>query len=292
MTIRKPAVAGQFYPAQTAELKNMVAELLKKAQEQEGEKISKLAKLRLYGLIVPHAGYVYSGLAMASAYLLLEKKKFDTYIMLGTNHTGLASDIAISMQDFETPLGISKNDTEFSKALLHTLDTTSNEHAHAYEHSIEVELPFLQYLSPEARIVPIIVATHEHGLLKKIAETISLVAEQMKRKICIIASSDFTHYGLAYGFVPFGPNALDAQEKIKELDMKAVKAIEKLNSRLFLEQARNTMICGSAPIALAIEVCKLFGASHAELLSYYTSASVIPDTWASVSYASLAFLQS
>ncbi len=292
MAIRKPAVAGQFYPAQPAELKSVVAELLKKAQEQEGEKISKLTKAQLYGLVVPHAGYVYSGLAMATAYLLLEKKKFDTHIMLGTNHTGLASDIAISMQDFETPLGISKNDSEFSKALLLALHTTSKEAAHAYEHSIEVQLPFLYYLNPEARVVPIIVASHETGLLKKIAETIISVAEQMKRKICVIASSDFTHYGLAYGFVPFGPNPLDVQEKIRELDMKAVEAIEKLNSKLFLEQARNTTICGSAPIALAIEVCKLLGASCAKLLTYYTSASIIPDAGASVSYASLAFLQS
>ena len=311
--MRKAIVAGQFYEADSKKLKNELKSLF--------DQTKKISVKGAVGLIVPHAGYFYSGKAAALAYQSLQNK-FDTFVILGPNHSGLGD--SISLEDFETPLGIAKNDAEFSKELLNFGILERNENAHKYEHSIEVQLPFLQYLfgkikkssrdfrmqeiqqnSPaqkikndfrvlrnenisDIKIVPIILGNIDYEKCKEIAEAIEKIAKKLKRKICVIASSDFTHYGESYGFIPFSGTEEEIKKKMYDLDKKAISFIEKLDGKEFFNFSQQITICGRIPITILTEYCKLLKKkAKAKLLVYYTSGDIVQDYSTAVGYASV-----
>jgi hypothetical protein len=271
--VRRGVASGQFYPEDPELLKQLLRDLFSKAN---------IKSQKNFGFIAPHAGYIYSGLTAAISFKNLQKA--DTYIIIGTNHhTPINS---ISTDDFETPLGTAKNDKRFSEILLKNKIFTKDEQR--FEHSIEVQLPFLQYLDKNAKIVPILASTRKIEELKEIARLITDTAKKLKRKIRVIASSDFTHYGYSYEFVPF--TAAEAKTKIEELDKKAIKSILILDSKGFLEKAEDTTICGQAAIAAAIETCKILGSKKAILLKYTNSAKISGSYDNVVSYASVIFV--
>jgi len=277
---RKPVFAGQFYPAGKEELRNQIEECFLSGFGPGKMPVNEKKK-QVLGVISPHAGYQFSGAAAAFSYReIAESSKADAYVMLGLSHSGLQS--CVSLQDWETPLGVSKNDAKFGK-MLGKLGIPVNEEAHSTEHSIEVQLPFLQFVYPDAKIVPVI-ASHDMDF-KKIASAIKKTAEKLKRKIIIIASSDFTHYGPAYGYVPFSE---DAKKNMYELDKGAIDAIKSLDSGKFISYLQKTgaTICGQMPIAVLMEAIK---AKKARLLKYYTSGDVMGDYANAVGYASIVF---
>ncbi len=291
--MRKPIVSGQFYSATREELDK---EIKKAFEHHLGPGMPKvpLKQERIYGAIVPHAGYVFSGACATFVYkefAELNKKIFpDTFIILGPNHSGYGGALSLSFDNFETPFGIVKNDTELGKEILQEtshLGLQENEEAHKHEHSIEVQLPFLQFISKivkkEFKIVPIVISTLEYDKLVALASKIASICKN--KNVCVIASSDFTHYGNNYGFMPFPVE--EARTKIKELDRKAIDCILKLNSKNFYEQAVKTTICGTGAIVVALEICKKIGAKKAELLKYYTSAEISKDYSNAVGYASI-----
>jgi len=270
---RKPAVSSQFYPDKAEELKKQLKSFFSKLRGRSQKN---------FGFIAPHAGYVYSG--QAAAYSFKNLQKADTYIILGTNHYSTGN--LIATDDFETPLGILKNDVKFSELLLNNKIFKKDEQK--FEHSIEVQLPFLQYYNNNARIVPILVTARDINEIKKIAELITDAAKQLKRKIYIIASSDFTHYGYSYEFVPFPAD--EAKKKIEEIDRKAIISIEKMDAKGFLKAAEKTTICGQGAIAAAIAACRILGAKKAILLKYSNSAEISGSYDNAVSYASILFV--
>ena len=212
-----------------------------------------------------------------------ESKLPDVFIILGLSHSGHGS--CISLEDWETPLGIVKNDKDFGKALMKNTGLKQDEMAHNQEHSIEVQLPFLQFISEDKlKIMPIIaspdVAYDE--LAKNIAKTI----KEENKKACIIASSDFTHYGVNYGYFPFQNNVKD---NLYDLDNKAIKHIKELDAYRFLDYTEQTgaTICGKFPIAVMLDTCKSLGGKNAKLLKYYTSGDIIKDYSSAVGYASI-----
>ncbi|MCK4670575.1 MAG: AmmeMemoRadiSam system protein B [Nanoarchaeota archaeon] len=263
--VREPIVAGQFY--EDARLKEQLEECF------AGVDVSENRKLK--ACISPHAGYVFSGKCAAHSFSNMPKA--DTYVVLGLSHEGHAN--SVSHVDWKTPLGVLKNDTEFSQKL----NIVNNELSHNHEHSIEVQLPFLQHVHPDAKIVPIIVSDHSG-----VAKEIDRVTRELGRKIIIIASSDFTHYGPSYNYMPFKENV---KENLYKLDKEAIDFILKFDVKGFLGYVDKTgaTICGKEPIAALLEYCRLVGIGKAKLLKYHTSGDILGDYSAAVGYASIGF---
>jgi AmmeMemoRadiSam system protein B len=215
-----------------------------------------------------------------------ESKKFDSYIVIGFNHSGIgSSSVSTTLSNWETPLGICKIDLDLVQSLSANSLVQVEEFSHIYEHSIEVQLPFLQTIS-NVSFVPLCVSEHcDH---KKVAAGIAKAIKELKKRVCIIASSDFTHFGQSYGFMPFKENL---RENVEKLDRGAISLIEKMEAQKFLDYVRQTRatICGKDAIALQIETMKAMGARKAQTLKYYTSGDLTGDYANSVSYASIAF---
>lgn len=279
--MREPIVSGMFYQADPVELRAEIERCFKNGQFGPGSLPDKTKKSNILGAIIPHAGYQFSGPCAAFAYKeIASLEKPDIFIILGTNHiTGRG--VYSLKDDFKTPLGIAKTDKEFISAL----SIQESIPIHAQEHSIEVQLPFLQYLFENVTIAPIIVGVDDY---KSIAEKIFNTAKAQNKRIFPIASSDFTHYGVTYGYLPFTENR---KENLYKLDKEAVSYIERLDSEAFLLFCREKQatICGQFAIATIIELCKLLGAEKAELLKYYTSGDITKDYNNAVGYASIVF---
>ena len=251
--MRKSIVAGKFYSEDRVELEKDIKGFIKKHPNN-----------KVIAGIVPHAGYTFSGKCAGSVSSLLPET--DTYIIIGTNHTGMGKEISISLEDFETPLGIVKNDIKLGKEILQELGLEQDNEAHKYEHSIEVQLPFLQVSQKNFKIVPTILAHYDLEICKKLAEAIDKASKRLKRKIILLASSDFTHSGPDYGTMTD-----------MKIDKEAINKILKLDSKGFLDIANKTTICGAGAICTVIEFSKFKGAKKAELINYYDSSSVFPS---------------
>ena len=263
--MRKPHYAGQFYPKNAEEIKAFISRLPKK----------KFDSKFVHGAIVPHAGYMYSGKAANYVYQAIKQGgEPDTFILLGPNHTGWGVSSAAD-QDWETPLGIAKADKQMIKQLNIKIDNN----AQLYEHSLEVQLPFLQYYFKDSKIVPIIVSNEL--AVKDIVEKL----KKIKSKICIIASSDFTHHGPAYGYAPFAENV---KENLYKQDKQAIKYIVSKDVNGFEDFLRQTgaTICGQLPIRILLQIVK----GNGKLLDYYTSGDISGDYLNAVGYAAIIFV--
>lgn len=266
-------------------------------------------KTDFIALISPHAGYVYSGPCASHGFKALAETSLpETIILLGPNHTGYAnSTFSLSLEDFETPLGVVKNNTEIGKKLLsnESINVQNDELAHKYEHSLEVQLPFLQYISSRAKrmnvnkahngsknltynfkIVPIVISTQNYKELIDFSKIILDIVKKEK-SIGIIASSDMTHYGSSYGFMPF-PFDKKTKDNLYALDKSIIQKILKLSPEEFYKKASKSTVCGMAGITVLIEVSRVLK-KKARLLKYYTSGDIVNDYSSAVGYGSIAF---
>jgi AmmeMemoRadiSam system protein B/AmmeMemoRadiSam system protein A len=263
--IRNPVVSGQFYPASPSQLKAMI----------EGMVDEKAVKEDIIGLVSPHAGYIYSGPVAGAA---ISKVKFkDTFIIMGPSHTGLGKPLSIMTQGaWRTPLGEVEIDSELGKKLLATSSHLEEDHvAHQYEHSIEVQLPFLQYFKLDIKFVPIVLGYASGTTYKEIGEEIARAVKELNKEVVIIASSDMTHY--------------EPQESAQRKDNKAIEAILDLNEDELLKRVDelNITMCGYAPTVSLIAAAKELGATEAELVRYQTSGDTTGDYTAVVGYAGI-----
>ena len=276
--MRNPAVSSAFYPADPDSLKNTIKKCFLSAFGPG--KLPEKGNKEIKGIIVPHAGYVYSGPCAAYCYKeIAESVPPDLFIILGLSHSGFSS--CLSLEDWKTPLGTVKVDKEFGKLLVKN-GIPQDEQAHAAEHSIEVQIPFLQFILKDFKFIPIIVS----GNYKSVADAILKTLKQAKKKAIIITSSDFTHYGENYGYAPFTD---DIKNNMYKLDKGAIEQIKKLDAQGFLDYIDKTgaTICGRYPIACLLECIK---PSKAELLKYYTSADISKSDYSmAVGYAALKF---
>jgi MEMO1 family protein len=282
--VRQPIVAGQFYEADVKDLEKQIKQSFlhefgpRKLPEGSHNK-------RIIGAVCPHAGYFFSGAGAAFSFKEIGESPLpDTFIMLGLSHQGYRS--CVSLDDWKTPLGLIKNDKEFGERLVKNPSLKVSESSHSQEHSIEVQLPFLQCIckKQKVKIVPIIVSPDISYF--EIASAVKKTIDELKRKVCVIASSDFTHYGINYGYMPFSKNI---KENMYALDAKAIDFIIKMDASGFLEYTEETgaTICGKYPIAVLIELCKLLGVKKGKLLKYYTSGDILGDYSNAVGYASI-----
>jgi hypothetical protein len=280
LKIRKSYVANAFYAGNKSELQGQITSCFTHRlgpgsvpQLVDGEK-------KIIGFVAPHAGYIYSGPIAAHGYAALASDGApDTVVVLGPNHTGHGSGVSIATKgSWETPLGIALIDSTLAEQIRKTCNIIDeDERAHISEHSIEVQLPFIQFLyGGTVKFVPICMMMQDLRTSKEIAASI---VEQTKGKhVVVIASSDFTHY--------------EPHEVASRNDKTAINAITHLDSSKLndLGETGQVTMCGYGPITTLIEVAKAKSHVQARLLSYHTSGEVSGDKNSVVGYASVLFV--
>lgn len=290
MNIRKPAVAGQFYGGTH---KQCLAEI---------EECLPVHDLRvelpnpILAAIVPHAGWVFSGELAAMAFKAIQQvnKEVDTFVVFGAAHRYYDGGAVVDNSEaWETPLGQVEIDTELAQ-LIAELGAIADPTAHRDEHSIEVQVPFIQHLFPNAKIVPIIVpvADFDPAFGSRVGQ---LIHEQMNKKIVCIASSDLTHYGPRYGFCPegTGPEALKWACEVN--DMEFIDLALKMETDRLLQSALDKgNACGPAAVATMIAAAKAMGRICGVLLGHTSSNNVMKAKFnetseESVGYAAIVF---
>jgi len=276
--IRYAKYAGSFYAGSKSSLERQIEECFKHRFGPGKIPVpSKEGPRKIVGLICPHAGYMYSGPVAANAYYQLALDgQADVFVILGPNHQGVGSGVAIMNRGFwRTPLGDVEIDAEVAESILRNSDIIDvDDSAHAYEHSIEVQLPFLQYVFGSSfKFVPICFLMQDLETSREVGQAL---AEALKdRNAVIVASTDMTHY--------------EPHDRACEKDREAINAILQLNESLFYSilESRNVTACGYGPVAALITAAKKLGAERAELLSYKTSGDITGDKSAVVGYAAI-----
>lgn len=261
--MRAPAVSGQFYPRDKKDLNREISRCFEGIPP--GEK-------PVLGGVVPHAGYVYSGNTAAHVYSKLPPA--DTFVLLGPNHTGYGSPVSVSKEKWVTPLGEIETDIEFIDLMPKRIIDT-DEMAHKYEHSIEVQLPFLQHRFNNFKIVPICMGMQDEETAVDVGIEIAETVRKLNKKVVIIASSDFSHYK------PY--------KVARDDDAYFIKSIIELDVPGFYRQLyeRNASVCGYGPIAAMLTASKELGARKATLVKYSTSGDTTGDMGAVVGYAGI-----
>ncbi len=278
MYIRRPSVAGSFYPETSKELTELMNSFLKNVKD----------KKEFYAGVAPHAGYVYCGKVFASLYGKL-LNSFDTVIVVGPNHYGKGS-IDTCECLWQTPIGSLSTDMEIVE-LLKKHGINSDYSVHMWEHSIEVQIPWIIKTMGNVKFVPISVNPlfFEYEKMKELGDILYDVVRESGKKVFVVASSDFTHYGKAYNYVPFSGSKSEILEKIKELDFRMIKAIKDLAVERIIELGDEMTVCGYGPIAAVVRYAKRSGLENVSLEYYDTSFSVSKNTDAIVSYSGISF---
>jgi len=269
MTVRSPAVAGTFYEGTPSRLRAQVEECF--ANEVPSDRSPFIAG------VVPHAGLMYSGSIAASFYAVAALPR--RLVILCPNHTGHGHPAAINREGaWRTPLGDATVDTKLAGALLAKSRLLQpDDRAHAREHSLEVQLPFLQYLLGDGfTFVPICLATHQYELCEEVGNAVADAIQEAGEPVAILASTDFNHY--------------EDQQTTLRKDQLAIDAILALDPRRLWQTVRDDDIsmCGFIPATAALIAAKRLGATKARLLRHATSGDVNGDYGHVVGYASLA----
>jgi hypothetical protein len=274
-----PVVAGQFYEGTEEMLLRRLEESftgeMGPGEVPEGNPGN---KRRIKALIAPHAGYVYSGMTAAHSYLDLFKDGRPNHIVIiGPNHSGQGESVAVCNDNWLTPLGEVEYDTNIVPEIIQRNKHASADCiAHSSEHSIEVQLPFIQYIfDAPVSFVPICMGTQKYDACKSLGETIASIAED--DDILVIASSDFTHF--------------ESSESARKKDNQAMEFLEFLDPEGFLNfvTSHRVSICGAAPIATALVFAKELGAVDFNLLKYSNSGDVTGDKGNVVAYVAAEF---
>ncbi|MEM2994552.1 MAG: AmmeMemoRadiSam system protein B [Candidatus Bathyarchaeia archaeon] len=276
--IRRPCQAGAFYEGTAEALKEQIENcFLHKFGPGKIPEVAAAGQRKIVGLVCPHAGYMYSGPVAAHAYyeLALDGEP-DIVVIFGPNHTGYGSGLAVMDEGvWRTPLGDVEVDGETAiKIVQKSRIADIDDSAHRFEHSIEVQLPFLQYLyNSKFTIVPVCFLMQDLATAKDVGKA---VAEAVTNKnAVVIASSDLTHY--------------EPQQNAAKKDMLALKAIEEMDEEKFHStvEAHGISACGYGPISALIVAAKFLGVKKAKVLCYKTSGDIIGDYSSVVGYAAV-----
>lgn len=291
MQTRKPIVAGQFYPAQNdaciEELNDHI---------QSCPAAAKLPDTICAG-IVPHAGWLFSGNVAAATFAAIKEKnpRVHTFIIFGAAHSYLHREPAVYEKGFwRTPLGEIPIDQDIAEAIIKTGTAISDPSVHSNEHSIEVQVPFIQYMFPGAKIVPVITPPCEESITLGDAAG-KIIAEQSDKTIICIGSTDLTHYGPRYGFTIKASDDEGIEWAKNVNDAKFIELALAMDSEKLLENAvANSNACGPGAAAAVIQAAKKLGKTSGMLLAHTTSYEVMLEKMASkssesVGYASIVY---
>lgn len=292
MTARHPIVAGQFYPDNERECRKEIENCLENRPAK-----AKLPE-KIVGGLVPHAGWVFSGDLAGMVFSSIEKanKDVDTIVIFGATHSHIGSTAAVyDKGSWITPMGEIKIDEELSEAIIKNCKSAkSNQNSHKYEHSIEVQVPFIQYIFKNAKIVPIMTSPAEYAIMLGV-EVGKCIKEAADKKIVCIGSTDLTHYGPRYGFNPKGSGqaginwAKNINDKIF-IDL----ALEMNAEKILIESMVNQNACGPGAAAATISAAKVLGKSKGVLLAHTHSNEVMETRYGreseeSVGYAAIVY---
>lgn len=279
--IRLPYRAGSFYAATSSRLNHELASCFAHTFGPGAPPSPTRQDLtKTVALISPHAGYMYSGpIAATGFHFIAEEGQPETVIIIGPNHTGYGSGTSIMMEGaWRTPLGDIQINSRVASAIQGNsryldIDPT----AHRYEHSIEVQLPFLQYVYDQFRLVPICMQMQDLEVSYDLGNAIADAIEGLN--VLIIASTDFSHYE---------PQLITVKK-----DEKAIMAITQLDEKALqnVVQTYNISMCGYGPVSAAIVAAKRLGAAQGRLLQYKTSGDISEDFSQVVGYASMALVR-
>ncbi len=271
---RRAQYAGMFYPADPVELSSQVKELL------NAEPAAKVAG-EIVGMVSPHAGYIYSGTSAAAGYRLLRGRKYEVVVVIAPSHSAFFGGVAVFKGgSYQTPLGVIYTDMDLALEMgnIHPKVLFSNEgHTGGArpEHSLEVQLPFLQIALGDFRLVPLIMGSQEFDVAVALGEVLASTLEG--KKALIVASSDLSHYHSA--------------KEAEKMDSGVQDAIERYDWKLLHDRvtSRHSEACGAGPIMACMYAAKRLGATTAEVISYTHSGMVSGDNKEVVGYLSAIF---
>jgi len=267
--IRRACVAGQFYPGIREDLERQ----LRECYQGQPPIVNEKGPRKVVAAIAPHAGYLYSGKVAASLYRkLADDGPFGTAILIGPNHTGLGPPVALMVEgEWETPLGRVAIDTSLARKLCQA-GLAADDSSHIYEHSLEVQLPFLQSLDPDIKIVPICMLSKDLETARKLGR---IVARAMDGSHIILATTDFTHY--------------EPHQMALSKDKQAIEAIMALDEGKLYQKVWELKIsmCGYGHVMTAIGAARERGAKEVTLVSYATSGEITGDYSAVVGYGAI-----
>ncbi len=297
MKVRKPAAFG-FYD--TVHKDNLIKQLetcflgdfgpgkLPSIGEKAGER-------SILSIVSPHAGYYYSGqIAARGFYALASEGKPETVVIIGPSHYGWPGVALMSSGFWESPLGLTEIDTELARAIQGKSVVMSEEdRPHRPEHSLEVELPFLQYVfgAESFKIVPIAMGFMDYTTSKEVGNGVASAIKESEKDVFIVTSTDLTHYGAMYGYAPVGTSPIEKViEWVHETDGKIIKTIESLDAEGLINLVINEglTMCGCTPVAAGIIAAKALGATKGRTLKYATSYDIRGSKEAIVGYLSAA----
>lgn len=263
--IREPVVSGQFYPSSPEELRSMIKGMIDEKATREN----------VIGYYAPHAGYVYSGPVVGATISRVDIK--DTFVIMGPSHTGAGAPFSIMTEGkWRTPLGDIIIDTALAKAILGNSTYLMEDNiAHLQEHSVEVQLPFIQYFKKDIKLVPIVLAHANAAVYSNIGRAIAKAIKDSGKEVVIVASGDMNHY--------------ESQKITNTKDRQAIDSILNLEAGELLERVQefNISMCGYGTAACLIYAAKEFGSIKTELIKYQTSGDVIHDYSSVVGYAGI-----
>ena len=268
--IRRSVIAGSWYPGNPSVLRGDIGLYFKKVPDREvpGEVI---------GLVVPHAGYMYSGQVAAYAYKLVYGKKYDVVILIGPSHRVAFRGVSVYPQGgYETPLGVVPVDHEIAAEIIKATDVVVDyPPAHEQEHSLEIQLPFLQVALGEFNFVPLVMGEQSREVCHKLASAIHQVSRD--RRVLLVASTDLSHF---YEY-----------EQARRIDAAVVDSIRKNDAEELLKKLdqKKAEACGGGPMVTMMLAVKLLGAGESELLRYANSGDITGDKSSVVGYASAVF---
>ena len=290
MLVREPIVAGQFYPgSRDACLKAIESLQPKKLPEELPE--------RPVAGIVPHAGWVFSGAtALAVLEALKDRRTPKTFVLFGAVHRAIRRSAIFSNGVWRTPLGLAEVDERLAREILTRADDllADDPRAHEREHSIEVQVPFIQQLFPHAKIVPVAVVPDENA--PEIGRRVALAIQNLEADAVCLGSTDLTHYGPAYGFTPKGVGEEALHWVRDENDRRMIDLALRLDAEAAVPEAEARMnACGSGAVAATLAAARELGAVQGYLVYYTTSFDVMKERMgrrgfdAAVGYAGLVF---
>ena len=290
MNIRKPAVAGQFYGGTKAECLAEIAECL------PPQAIKSELPNPIVAAVVPHAGWVFSGELAATAFKAIQQANgdVDTFVIFGAAHRYYdGGAVVYDSGAWQTPLGKIEIDAELAAEIV-SKGAVANADAHRGEHSIEVQVPFIQHLFPKAKIVPVIVPVSgfDHTFGTHVGE---LIHAKKDKKIVCVASTDLTHYGPRYGFCPegTGPAALKWAREVNDMEFIDL-ALRMEADKLVDDAMEKGNACGPAAVATVVSVAKAMGRICGVLLGHNTSNDIMlrkfnQESEESVGYTAIVF---
>jgi AmmeMemoRadiSam system protein B len=269
--VRQPAVAGTFYPAEKNELKNAVLGMLAYSGSEQFNG-------RIIGIISPHAGYIYSGGIAAKAYKQIQSKQYDNVIVIGPSHFEYFDGCSIYLGKYQTPLGIVGTNIEIAESIVSQSPAIVNSSiGHLQEHSLEVQIPFLQICLRDFKLIPVLMGKQDYFTAKELSNAVSTVLSDPgfeNQSTLIVGSSDLSHYYPA--------------KIAKEMDGIVIDDIEAFDEKRLFEDIQSNICeaCGYGAMISTMMIAKTLGATKSKVLCYGTSGETSQDYNSVVGYVS------